>query len=65
MRPDYRWFKKVTLIIMILLWIGFIVTVYKWITSKSIGEMFIGALMFIALIIGLGYFILWFESGKE
>ena len=64
MRPDYRWFKKTVLISSVLLWIGFVITIGKWILSKSIGEAFIGALMFIALIMCTGYLLLWYESGK-
>ena len=60
-----RKIREKSLIISILLMIGLGINMYKWITSRTTVEILIGFLLFIALLLGSAYFILWFKYCTE
>lgn len=59
---DYRWPKKQFIICTICTLLGIIISLNYWLKVRSIGEVFIGCLMTIAMLIGIVWLILWWEN---
>jgi len=62
---DYRWPNKQMGISLIALLMGIILSLNYWLRVKSIGEVLIGCLMMIAMVIGIVWLIIWWSNKPE
>ena len=61
---DYRLIKCMP-IVGLLLGIAFIITIVRMLRYTDMGSIFITCLMFIALVIGLGFIMIWWDNRPD